>query len=71
MISSYWANFAAAGGPNGKGLPQWWAIGEEPETMELGDKPGAISVAGDKAKLDFFKKVFSRPAPPQVGPTMP
>jgi len=42
MLSSYWANFAANGDPNGKGLPSWPAVGEEPEVMELGDKTTPI-----------------------------
>ena len=46
-------------------------LNEDAVTMQLGDKPGPIPVAGDKAKLDFFKEVFSRPAPPQSGRPMP
>jgi para-nitrobenzyl esterase len=30
MMSSYRANFAATGHPNGKGLPHWSAVGEAP-----------------------------------------
>ncbi len=55
MMSSYWANFAAAGDPNGSGLPAWPAISDEPKIMEVGDKTEPISVAGSKAKFEFFK----------------
>jgi para-nitrobenzyl esterase len=72
MLSSYWANFAKTGDPNGKGLAEWPAVNEKTAmTMELGNMPGPIPVAGDKAKLDFFRQAFSRPAPPQFGPPMP
>jgi para-nitrobenzyl esterase len=54
-MSSYWANFAATGDPNGKGLPRWLAIGDEPKIMEVGDKMEPIAVAGNDAKFAFFK----------------
>jgi para-nitrobenzyl esterase len=56
MMSSYWANFAATGDPNGKGLPQWQAIGDKPEILEVGDETRPISVAGSSAKFKFFEK---------------
>jgi para-nitrobenzyl esterase len=55
-MSSYWTNFAATGDPNGKGLSQWPAIGDEPKIMEVGDKMEPIPVAGSRAKFEFFKK---------------
>jgi carboxylesterase type B len=55
MMSSYWANFAATGDPNGNGLPHWPAIGDEPQIMEVGDKTEPIPVAGSPAKFAFFK----------------
>jgi para-nitrobenzyl esterase len=56
MMSSYWANFAATGNPNGKNLPPWQAIGNKTEILEVGDKTAPISVAGSPAKFRFFEK---------------
>ena len=62
MVSSYWANFIRSGNPNGPGLPHWPSLAEQPsKTMELGDRPGAIGVAGDAAKQAFFERFLSAP----------
>jgi para-nitrobenzyl esterase len=46
VVSSYWANFAANGDPNGKGLPHWPSVREQPDmVMELGDHTAAIPAA--------------------------
>jgi para-nitrobenzyl esterase len=58
MMSSYWANFAATGDPNGKGLPVWPDFDpKNPSTMELGDRNEMIPVA-PKDKLGFFQQFF-------------
>ncbi len=58
-LSSYWANFAANGNPNGKGLPAWPAYGKNSNrAMVLGDKI-EIGPEPDKAKIDFFDSYYS------------
>jgi para-nitrobenzyl esterase len=63
-LSSYWANFAANGDPNGKGLPVWPAFKEKTSerTMILGDKvetaPGLDSermASFDQAYAELFR----------------
>jgi para-nitrobenzyl esterase len=60
MMSSYWANFAAAGDPNGKGLAAWPAVGEKSEIFEVGDKSELVPVAGSPAKFRFFEAFPTR-----------
>jgi para-nitrobenzyl esterase len=53
-VSSYWANFARKGDPNGPGLPRWAAYDAHTHmTMQLGPRTGAMRVA-EPEKLQFF-----------------
>ena len=60
MMSSYWANFAATGNSNGKGLPYCPAANTKPEVMELGDRTAPVPLAGNQARVAFFKQYLSR-----------
>ena len=53
IISSYWANFAKTGDPNGPGLPAWPAFTEsDQKAMVFDAKPGARPVPNlDKLKV--------------------
>jgi len=56
-MSSYWANFAAHGDPNGEGLPFWPRFNEAGQhVMHLGDEIRAGAVP-DTDKLEFWSKV--------------
>jgi carboxylesterase type B len=59
MLSSYWANFAITGNPNGKGLPDWPVFKPTSRiTMQLGNDPGAIPVSSE-ARFQFYKRFFA------------
>ena len=56
-MSSYWANFAATGDPNGKGLPKWPAYAaSDDSSIVFGDKI-EVQRGVNKAGLDFFDRV--------------
>ena len=61
MMSSYWANFAATGDPNGKGLPNWSAYNpksNDAKAMVLGD---AVEFGPqiEQQRLAFFDKYYA------------
>ncbi len=63
MMSSYWANFAKTGDPNGKGLPAWPQFNARNNiTMQLGDGTQPIPAATD-ARFGFFKRYFASHPP--------
>ena len=59
MMSSYWANFAATGNPNGKGLPEWPAVNDKRQVMEVGDKTQPIPLAASPEKISFFENYLT------------
>lgn len=63
MMSSYWANFASTGDPNGSGLPIWPAFNvNRAVIMEVGDKTGPRPMTEDKARREFLEAYFSKMA---------
>jgi para-nitrobenzyl esterase len=59
-LSSYWANFAASGDPNGRGVPSWPAFdAARAQTMEVGERFAPMPVAETPAKLAFFERVLN------------
>jgi carboxylesterase type B len=60
-LSSYWANFATTGDPNGKGLQRWAPVSaDSPMTMEVGDNFRSIAVASSNERLEFFRRFLAR-----------
>jgi para-nitrobenzyl esterase len=60
-LSSYWANFATTGDPNGKGLQRWAPVSvDSPMTMEVGDNFRSIPVASSKERLEFFRRFLTK-----------
>lgn len=55
-MTSYWANFAATGDPNGTGLPHWPQYDPQTDTvMELGEQIGSIATP-KAAQMAFFER---------------
>ncbi len=61
MMSAYWANFAAKGDPNGKGVPAWAPVGDGRTVMEVGDTTGPVPLTGDAARFAFFERFLTQP----------
>jgi carboxylesterase type B len=58
-----WANFAASGDPNGRGLPDWPAVSKDAAlTMEVGEEFRAMPIAATQPRVEFFRRFLSRPA---------
>jgi para-nitrobenzyl esterase len=54
-MSTYWANFARSGAPNGDGLPGWPAYTlASKQIMVLGEQPAAMPLP-DAPALDFLR----------------
>jgi para-nitrobenzyl esterase len=56
-LSSYWANFATSGDPNGKSLPRWAPVTpDSAATMEVGEIFRSIPAASSRERQDFFRR---------------
>lgn len=58
IMSSYWANFAAHGDPNGKGLPRWQAFSEKAPVVQRLDTAIASLPLPEKPKQEFFARLL-------------
>jgi len=71
QMTSYWANFAKNGDPNGAGLPAWPAYkdkGTNGRAMILGDKVEPEPTV-DAARLALFDSLYARQMTPAAGRT--
>ena len=59
--SSYWANFAANGDPNGPGLPQWPAFTPEASIiMVLGANSGPVDMPAEDTRRELFEQILTQ-----------
>jgi para-nitrobenzyl esterase len=61
QMSSYWANFARTGDPNGAGLPVWQPheVGASERAIILDADPAAESLPA-KARLELYDKLYAQ-----------
>jgi para-nitrobenzyl esterase len=64
-MSAYWANFAATGDPNGKGLPQWDRYTPSNKRIMFLDATSASGPLPDGEALDLVFKLLSATEPPK------
>jgi carboxylesterase 2 len=67
LMSGYWANFAKTGNPNEGGscrfeLPYWGPNNGSQTVMELGNKFGAMPIAG-KEEISLIEAYFAQQSP--------
>ena len=59
-VTSYWANFATHGNPNGPNLPEWPAFSPEGASfMVFGANTGVTALPADGARQAFFEQILA------------
>jgi para-nitrobenzyl esterase len=61
LMSSYWANFARSGDPNGQGLPVWPAYQSNDKEIMILDDKSFSRIIPDAAALDALCGVLNQP----------
>ena len=60
IMSSYWANFAATGNPNGNGLPEWLPCSSDNLRTIFLDKDIDLNEIPQKKRLKFLEKFYQQ-----------